>query len=361
MTQFKFKNMKTIKLLSLFCLIPFWGFAQVDKDPIKTQIRELKLSEKYVYAEATSNVGIPEAKQISFDELQANVIGLFSEIGKSKEEAESLWTTNVGQCKYIVSQNGDLFQSFVYIPKSLLLPEVVAAVNPAEAVSVVVADSVATDQEETQNAVAVTTEAVEASEAAVAVPAVAATPVVASPTVATPSDLPTEKEFTMDEKTAALILQFMQPIASTSKLTPATSTATPAVSTPKEEKVQKESEVVVAEQKEEPAQPIVTAEVKSPLESLSGSSRKVLNELLTMSTYKDAISYLYNLKDEGRVVYGRVKTMTSPENSYLLITKNGQLVTILNKGFGERINLKTNEPDPINNYIGCGVIWFQIF
>ena len=87
----------------------------------------------------------------------------------------------------------------------------------------------------------------------------------------------------------------------------------------------------------------------------------IVKELLEIQTYKELISLLDQKKEEGTLIYGRIKTMRSPDRCYLAIFKKSEVITILGKGDKERLNLKTNTEDSLNNYKGHGVIWFQIF
>lgn len=50
-----------------------------------------------------------------------------------------------------------------------------------------------------------------------------------------------------------------------------------------------------------------------------------------------------------------------PERAYMLILKDGKIVTVLNKGLKERLNLKTQELESLQKYIGYGIVWFQIY
>ena len=54
-------------------------------------------------------------------------------------------------------------------------------------------------------------------------------------------------------------------------------------------------------------------------------------------------------------------TPSDMDRCYLAIFKKSEVITILGKGDKERLNLKTNTEDSLNNYKGHGVIWFQIF
>lgn len=323
--------MRRLKVWLLTCLIPLIGFAQDNSDAVKAQIRELKKSEKYVYAESTSPNGEAEARQYSTDALHANVIGVLSEAGKDKNEAEKAWATVEKQAQQLVVKIGNMVKVFTYVPKTSLFPEAsVAENNASQAIPV------------DANAAKEVAPAIEVGD----------------------ENIPSEGDFTADAALIEMILGSSSAGLVESKpqsgkeIIAAREAADVAVAV---DSVAVDSAVETApavEAQPEPRKPVV---VESPLESLPASSRDMLNTLLAKQTFKEAISYLYEMKEKGRMIYGRIKTMTSPENSYLAIVKNGQLVTVLNKGKAIRVNLKTNTPEPIANYIGYGIIWFQIF
>ena len=71
--------------------------------------------------------------------------------------------------------------------------------------------------------------------------------------------------------------------------------------------------------------------------------------------------YLDAMQDDGRLVYGRIATLTSPEQAYLIIIKDSKLIAVLDKGKGERMNLKTKEMEVVKKYRGHAIIWMKTF
>ena len=109
-------------------------------------------------------------------------------------------------------------------------------------------------------------------------------------------------------------------------------------------------------------EPVATETEETPIvNSSTPALEPIVKELLETQTYKELISLLDQKKEEGVLIYGRIKTMRSPDRCYLAVFKKSEVITILGKGDQERLNLKTNTQDSLNNYKGHGVIWFQIF
>lgn len=86
-----------------------------------------------------------------------------------------------------------------------------------------------------------------------------------------------------------------------------------------------------------------------------------VSALLALDTYESVMLYLEAMQDDGRLVYGRIATLTNPEQAYLIIIKDGKLVAVLDKGKGERMNLKTKEMEIVKKYKGHAVIWMKTF
>ena len=101
--------------------------------------------------------------------------------------------------------------------------------------------------------------------------------------------------------------------------------------------------------------------VNHPFDEMPDYHQRIIRELLDLDTYDAVMLYLDTMKEDGRIMFGSVNTLINPEQAYLIIIKDGQLVTILNRGKGERTNLKTNTPDLLNNYRGYAVIWMKIY
>ena len=74
--------MKKLSYLFILLLFPIVAFAQeatVQDKENKEKIKEIKLSEDYVYADAVTEENLSEAQQNSMDLLRANVNAIFAE------------------------------------------------------------------------------------------------------------------------------------------------------------------------------------------------------------------------------------------------------------------------------------------
>lgn len=345
-------TMKKFKLLLLVCLIPLAGIAQETPEAVKAKIKEVKLSEKYVYAETTSTQSLAEAQQNAIDLLRRHVLNVLTEKEGDPKQAEKVWDELGKQYERLTVSADSLFRVFVYIPKDRLLATKVTDTMPAT--PIVQAEKVS-----------------------------AATPTSGLSEEDFLFEAPKEEDTQMDEATLLRFFGQMEMVeskpqkinsevaekAATPVETPqlkqmALVEATPVEATPVEatpveatpvEAVPIEATVVPVEATPVEAAPAEVAPVApAPL-------RKELQDMLAMKTYKEALVYLNRQKEEGRAIYGRIKTMTAPAKSYLLVVRNGEMVTILDKGASVRTNLKTNLEEPVKNYLGYGVIWFQLF
>lgn len=68
------------------------------------------------------------------------------------------------------------------------------------------------------------------------------------------------------------------------------------------------------------------------------------------------------LKEKGDIIdYGKFATAKEPEQCYLIVyDPAGNICALLGKGQRVRQNLKTGHDDSIENYRGCGAIWFTL-
>lgn len=314
--------MKKIKLLLLACLIPLAGIAQETPEVVKAKIKEIKLSEKYVYAETTSTQSETEAQQNAVDLLRRNVLSLLTEKEGDPIKAEKVWSEKATNYEKLAVATDSLFRVFVYLPKESLSPAT-AASTPALSEEDFLFK--APKEEDTRMDEATIQRFFSQMEM------VEAKPQKVDSAVAEKAPVQVEVSETKQEETVE---------------------ATPVEATPVEIAPVEAAPLEVAPVEAVPVQ--VASPTPAPL-------RKELQEMLSLKTYKEVMAYLNREKGEGRAIYGRIKTMTAPAKSYLLVVRNGEMVTILDKGAGIRINLKTNQAESIRNYVGYAVIWFQLF
>lgn len=439
-------NRKKMMALGLaLCLAPLGLSAQSTSDAeIRKQVRDIKLSENYVYAEATSTTNAKEAQDVAMEKLHANAVGLLANREMDKKEIEDTWQASVEKCQLLDYRNGTLYKSFVCIPKQALMEDFVpnkpaepaapetpaqpavaetpaAPEAPAAPDTPVVAEVPATPAvpdapqltTQPETPAAPETPAVPETPAAPETPVVAevpATPEVVRPVAApdTPevpaapepvattdapvlvsppvpqvdstatvspaatltstmpaaepaTDMPTADEFSVDEQTARLALELLQPAEAKPRKVDNAPDAPARVPDTAEAEADAPQPVTV------PEAPVVDDEAESeapvadPFATLPPKHVKVLKDILSLDTYESVMLYLSAMKEDGRIMYGPLKKIFMPERAYLIIIKQGKLETILNKGTGNRVNLKTFAQEPVQDYTGQGIIWLQIF
>lgn len=336
-------------ILALWLLVPAMLRSQTSPadSAARAQIKQIKLSEKYVYADAISRNSFDEAIGAAVEELRIQAAGFLSELGKEKKETTETLARVDSLCQHLQYNQMGMFKGFAYVSKNRLLGL----------------------EEQTPDLTAMTEE-VKAEEM----------PVNISPDTPDESKFTDEKEFAIEEEAAeekrpeessepmettvsepekpqdipAAPRQELQGIAP-QETEPATATPT---ETPAEmpENTQKVEETATDMQEEE-----APAETTQPAEALPSPEQRVLSDLLALDTYEGVMLYLNAMKEDGRLMYGKMSTLRSPQEAYLIIVKEGRLLTILDKGLRERRNLKTQQTENIQKYKGHAVIWLKVF
>ncbi len=109
-----------------------------------------------------------------------------------------------------------------------------------------------------------------------------------------------------------------------------------------------EEPVVVAVEPEVPAQPQVAAPVVAvaPIEpepevaqvpatqpqTVVTSSNSIINKMLTLTSSSEVGELLNENKENGKLLYGRLSTMTNADQCYFVILSDGKLVDVLDQG-----------------------------
>ena len=350
--------MKKLSYLFILLLFPIVAFAQEateqDKEN-KEKIKEIKLSEDYVYADAVTEDNLSEAQQNSMDLLRANVNAIFAErFHMPKEDVEEIWDVIEDKCQNVTIKKGDLFRVFTYIMKDYLFPgkkkkkvknEELAEVKPSK-------DEILPDEIEEVSEALVNDSLPTASQNEILAFVPDAKPDVSSQLEPQQTQEAGESEATLQDKAQEVVSEVTGDPTEVVPVAVATSVATeePVTTTVIATPVTQVEEPVAAEPED-----ITVSSPSAP------ALDPIVKELLEIQTYKELISLLDQKKEEGTLIYGRIKTMRSPDRCYLAIFKKSEVITILGKGDKERLNLKTNTEDSLNNYKGHGVIWFQIF
>ena len=306
--------------LSLLCalLLASTGcLAQTQKtDSVaRAEIRKIKLSEDYLYADAMSGNGYAEAGTMAVEELRVQVATLLTEEQRDKNEVKRLVGGLEGLCESLRYSQMGMFKVFAYVSKKRVL----GIDEPAPSAPVAAAPAAP----EAGSDIAPGTPAEEVftvdgpDVAATDAPSVPARPVAGQTVSASPSAL--------SEPAAA------EPVAEV----PAVSSVPADTST-------------------------VASAPADDLELLPAAGERVVADLLALDTYESVMLYLDGMKEDGRLMYGRLSTLVSPQEAYLVIVKDGHLVTILDRGSGQRTNLRTRQPDNIQRYKGHAVIWMKV-
>lgn len=336
-------------------------------EAVKKEIRDIKLSEKYIYGEGTSAKSLEVAHDIAAEKVHVNILTMLTDEGYSSKDANARWEELQASLKCLEYHQGPLYKSFAYLPEVALLKgisadeteaptEVVAENVVAEVVQIAEVEQVVEEVaevfppiEEQPQQVVVDTVAVEQPQSEeVVVPEQTIVEVVEEVVVDTVAETqPVVEEVVLPSLLAA-------PIDTIEKVLPQIPEEI------EEVEVIEVADVPAEEFSLEAAKPAQVV-VNHPYDEMPDYHQRIIRELLDMDTYDGIMLYLDTMKDDGRIMFGRVNTLINPEQAYLIIIKDGKLVTILNRGSGERTNLKTNTPDLLNNYRGYAVIWMKIY
>lgn len=344
-----------VVLIGLLCSAGVWAQAP-DAGAVRSKIREVKLSERYVYSEGMSKNNAEEATEAAILGLQTEANRILSELGKEKDEKTSILQKVDEKREILAYQMGTIHKVFVYVPMSLI-----TGTEPDEPVVASVEATPVAEQPEQkpeqkpeqqpeqkpepqpeqkpeQQPIAEPAPVLEMSPSAEEKPDSVKQAELAhnmglsqeplkEKKRAEQGDTP-DRDFRVDTSVKETMIRLMD-MAETKTKGP----------------------VAVPDLKKEP----------SPLDTTNPATYQVLTTLLGLDSYEGVMLYLDAMKDDGRIMYGKLSALRNPEKVYFVIVKNGKLVTVLNKGGRERVNLKTNQPDLITNYIGYGVIWLLIF
>lgn len=301
-------------------------------EAIKKEIRDIKLSEKYIYGEGTSAKSLEVAHSIAAEKIHVNILTLLTDEGYSSKDANARWEELQASLKCLEYHQGPLYKSFAYLPEVVLLKGISA--DETEAPAEVVAENVIAEVQQAEQVV---------EEVAEVLPPVEEQPQqVVADTVA------------VEQPVIEEVLPGVTEVDSVEVATPQIE-----VESVESEPVEP-TEVPAEEFSLETAKPAQVV-VNHPFDEMPDYHQRIIRELLDMDTYDGVMLYLDTMKEDGRIMFGRVNTLINPEQAYLIIIKDGKLVTILNRGKGERTNLKTNTPDLLNNYRGYAVIWMKIY
>lgn len=289
----------------------------------RAQVREIKLSEQYVYADAVSPNSFEEAIQAATEELRIQASTLLAELNYEKKITLETIGRMDSICQNLQYKQMSMFKAFVYVPKNKLLAQ--------EETSETADASISSPQEKVHIEAAAETTSTSIS-----------------------PDTPEEQEFALNE-TVTDTFQNEKPQMKENLQTPPVSSL-PADTTnlaADTKPVQKTASTEIL------TEPTLTSEMKT--DTLPDKQQRVITDLLDLDTYESVMLYLNAMKEDGRLMYGKMSTLRSPEEAYLIIVKNGRLVTVLNKGNKQRVNLRTQQSEDVQKYKGYAVIWLKVF
>lgn len=96
-------------------------------------------------------------------------------------------------------------------------------------------------------------------------------------------------------------------------------------------------------------------------ENIKETLPEAIRTLAACTQYADMVEQIKKLKADGQIKnYARYASLGNPDACYLVIyNKDARIEAILTPG-KERRNIKTNKPDGIKNYSGCGAIGIEL-
>lgn len=365
-----------VGLLGFFAV---WAQTQ-DATAVRTKIREIKLSERFIYCEGSSKTAQEEAVEMATVGLQAEANTLLTEMGKAKAEKTSVLQLVGGKQQILTYQNGLFYKAFAFVPVGIVTGGEVSAEDLAATEQPATPETDATKKATAQKGEADTSVAKADAVKPTVTPVApekkkeqpAETAIKDSVQVVAPEAGPApvlEMKATPDaEKEAVKQAGLAQNLALSQEPLERQKSAAQGNTPDREYKVDvtvkemmvKLEDMAEMRTKKRPDVPDLTKE-PSPLDTTNPSTYQVLTTLLGLDSYEGVMLYLDAMKDDGRLMFGKLSQLRNPEKVYYIIVKDGKLVTVLNKGGRERVNLKTNQPELITDYVGYGIIWLLIF
>lgn len=314
--------LSTVAFLLLVSLVTTAQTTPTDSTA-RAQVREIKLSEQYVYADAVSPNSFEEAIQAATEELRIQASTLLAELNYEKKITLETIGRMDSICQNLQYKQMSMFKAFVYVPKNKLLGR--------EEDSETADASISPSQEKVHREVAAEI----------------------APSSISP-DTPKEKEFALNETGTETAQNEKSKVEENLQTSSASSLPADTIDLVADTRPVQETDPT-----EIPTNPTPTNEMVT--DTLPDKQQRVITDLLDLDTYESVMLYLNAMKEDGRLMYGKMSTLRSPEEAYLIIVRNGRLVTVLNKGNKKRINLKTQQTEDVQKYKGYAVIWLKVF
>ena len=251
---------------------------------VREQIKEIKLEGKSLYADAVSLNGFEEARQMAVEELRIVVGSELSEMQTTREEIETALGRTDSLCMVLQYRNMNIYKAFAYVGKD--------GIESAET-SMADGDSVRQPSD-------------------------------------APADTVAENAGTDVQEAVSALVE--EPVGGTEM---------------------KESEEYVRQADVAAADSITAEHVPSMADSvevdnLIDAYQRVVDDLLAMDTYESVMLYLDGMKDDGRLIYGKMSTLVAPDEACFIIVKDGKLLAVLDRGKGaNRVKIKTPKQESI--------------
>lgn len=307
------------------CSVNMYGQELSDEEAQgkKKEINGIKLSEDAVYADVVElalddNEGVSLAQQKSIQLLQTHVIEIFAKrMNMSKADVQEIWDVIDDKCQNIVVRKGDLCRVFTYIMKDAIGlgrkkpdPDYKDWVESKD-------DEKVNDNSKSGEINSGTTAIVEEEKE---------------------EEEEEEKEEEKEEENQgeATVTEENEEVSATG-----VGEETPPVVVP-----------AVVEEKPE----VITPAVIVP---------ELCQEMIEQGTYNKLLVYLGKKKTENKLMFGNPNKMQYVERCYVVLfeKKTRQVVTVLDKGEGDRMNFVTKQMDHLKNYKNgqYGAIYVQEF
>lgn len=135
-------------------------------------------------------------------------------------------------------------------------------------------------------------------------------------------------------------------------------------SSPTIELVHKQPEVEAQTKQDDSKIAEIERITKSELPSVSFSEEYKLSadeeQMVQVGTFNEVNSFIRNLQSDNKVQsFGKFADMPKDKDCYLFVyDREGKIPAYLHKTSEGYFNLKIKQPDSIDNYKGCGAIWY---
>ena len=334
------------------CSVNMYGqeLSDAEAQNKKKEINSIKLSEEAVYADVVElalddSESVSLAQQKSIQMLQTHVIEIFAKrMNMSKADVQEIWDVIDDKCQNIVVRKGDLCRVFTYIMKDAIGfgrkkpdPKYEDWVKPTDGKGKEVNADSKKKEEKTEEA-AIEEKAQEIANAMTGGKDSINTVV--------------EKKAEVIEKKEEVAEKVTETVEKKEEATQTTVVA--------EEKVVEDAkpkvvDVPVVEEKK-PEVKVETPEVNVPT---------LCQEIIEQGTFNKLTVYLGKKKAENKLMFGNPNQMQYVERCYVVLfeKKSRNIVTVLDKGEGDRMNFVTKQMDHLKNYKNgqYGAIYVQEF